>query len=419
MVATAAQIAANRANALRSTGPRTPEGKAASSRNALTHGAHASDDTILATSADTYLADFRAHFQPADALEAHLVAHLAVLASRRDRLQVAMDALLELNERHALIEHLHERYGLNNPNAFIDGQPSWQAALRRYDGNTYVDDRFPEPASDPALDPDPILCSLAYTLSGPRAAALFRHEASVDRRFTATLKELTALQTQRRAAAATEDASPSAGQLYEPTLQRALDRYLRDISPAQTSPLSDAAAPAVPAPSTHSTFAPVRSSPAVLPGACTPADESPRAQDAHLDVSGVTTFIHIPEGAPVHDADNQRLGSSMLLSGLAARGLHPEVTPPSPGSQVLQPDQSQSGSEDRDSATRPAQIKPGVVATAPNDRVSVNASPLHTQYEAAATHNPAENEPSTFLSVLPRHPNQPSTIPCDHWSSHG
>src|SRR5579862_4598879 len=106
MVATAAQIAANRANALRSTGPRTPEGKAASSRNALTHGAHASDDTILATAADTYLADSRAHFQPVGVREAHLVDHLAVLASRRERLDVALDALLGLNERHALIECL-------------------------------------------------------------------------------------------------------------------------------------------------------------------------------------------------------------------------------------------------------------------------------------------------------------------------
>ncbi len=37
MVATAA----NRANARRSSGPRIPEGKAASSRNALTHDVHA------------------------------------------------------------------------------------------------------------------------------------------------------------------------------------------------------------------------------------------------------------------------------------------------------------------------------------------------------------------------------------------
>jgi hypothetical protein len=37
-MATPAQISANQANAVRSTGPRTPEGKAASSRNALKHG---------------------------------------------------------------------------------------------------------------------------------------------------------------------------------------------------------------------------------------------------------------------------------------------------------------------------------------------------------------------------------------------
>jgi hypothetical protein len=108
MVATAAQIAANRANARRSTGPRTPEGKAISSRNALSHGAYADDDTILATAADTYLDDLRAHFQPANALEESLVEHLAVLAGRRKRLQLAMDALIELNERHALTEHLRE-----------------------------------------------------------------------------------------------------------------------------------------------------------------------------------------------------------------------------------------------------------------------------------------------------------------------
>src|SRR5262249_50505137 len=40
-MATERQIAANRRNALKSTGPRTPEGKARSSRNAVKHGAYA------------------------------------------------------------------------------------------------------------------------------------------------------------------------------------------------------------------------------------------------------------------------------------------------------------------------------------------------------------------------------------------
>jgi len=45
-MATAAQIAANRANAQHSTGPRTPEGKTASSMNALKHGADAASVVI-------------------------------------------------------------------------------------------------------------------------------------------------------------------------------------------------------------------------------------------------------------------------------------------------------------------------------------------------------------------------------------
>ena len=45
-MATAAQIAANRLNVQKSTGPRTPEGKAASSSNALKHGMDAASIVI-------------------------------------------------------------------------------------------------------------------------------------------------------------------------------------------------------------------------------------------------------------------------------------------------------------------------------------------------------------------------------------
>jgi hypothetical protein len=371
MVATAAQIAANRANARRSTGPRTAEGKAASSRNALTHGVHASDDTILATAADTYLADFRAHFQPVGVLEAHLVDHLAVLASRRERLHLAMDALLELNERHALTEHLHERYGINIPNGAALGQPSWQPAMRRYDGHDGPDPRRPELVSDPALDPDPILCSLAYTLSGPRAAALFRHEASVDRRFTATLKELTAMQAQRLATATAS--TPPAGPLFEPSLQRALDRHIRatasasDISlpspitaqvqilSTQNRPVHD---PAPAAPSTPEAPLPDRTQSATAPGG-SPAQRAQNEPDAALTTANASV---VPSGA---------------FAGLNTVG-----------------------------ATRS-------VAT-DQSRTLVQVRPPDQRNEAVMSWRPAEDEPTTFLSVLPRRPDEPSSIPA-HW----
>jgi hypothetical protein len=394
MVATAAQIAANRANARRSTGPRSPEGKAASSRNALTHGAHASDDTILATAPNTYLEDFRAHFQPANALEAHLVSHLAVLASRRERLHLAMEALLELNERHALIEHLHERYGVNTDTAFIDGQPSWQAALRRYDGNTYVDDRFPEPASDPDLDPDPILCSLAYTLSGPRATAISRHEAAVDRRFTATLKELTAAQTQRRAAAAataapTTSVVPPTTPLYEPRLQRALDHYLRETG-APARPHHDPPAPAILPSRALNTAAPTSD----------PISRQPFVATLPFPTPGVAGRASLPE---------QSQSARPAPQSCPPPEQH-EPTACAPAD-ANAPDAT---ADDRDAATRPVPsdrtIEPTAGAIPPSFGAALAAKLRENGIEPIVAAYLAGDD-STLLSVLPRHPDQPSLTP--------
>jgi hypothetical protein len=78
-MATAVQIAANRRNALKSTGPRTPEGKAVSRFNALQHGLDA--ESILLPGEDPeachrMVADYQAQFQPAFPLEE---AHLATI----------------------------------------------------------------------------------------------------------------------------------------------------------------------------------------------------------------------------------------------------------------------------------------------------------------------------------------------------
>jgi hypothetical protein len=78
-MATAAQIAANRANAQKSTGPRTFEGKGMSRFNALKHGLDARSVVIPGEDPDAYCrlaADYLWQFQPDTALEEFHVATL-------------------------------------------------------------------------------------------------------------------------------------------------------------------------------------------------------------------------------------------------------------------------------------------------------------------------------------------------------
>jgi hypothetical protein len=86
-MATAAQIAANRRNALKSTGPRTAAGKAVSSRNALRHGMTARAALVLGEDPQDFKR-FRAELlialAPRDARE-ELLAETAVHAAWRLR----------------------------------------------------------------------------------------------------------------------------------------------------------------------------------------------------------------------------------------------------------------------------------------------------------------------------------------------
>ena len=100
------QIAANRQNAQKSTGPKTEEGKSASSQNALKHGLTARQDVIAAESQELY--DFRrdqmfADLAPTGPIEAMLAERIVSLSWRLDRsvtIQTqVIDTLLEDFER--------------------------------------------------------------------------------------------------------------------------------------------------------------------------------------------------------------------------------------------------------------------------------------------------------------------------------
>jgi len=88
------QLDANRQNAQRSTGPRTPEGKAASSRNALTHGLTA-QQIVLETESqaefEEHAAELREEHQPSTPT-AHILVDQLIRASwklRRARIAEA------------------------------------------------------------------------------------------------------------------------------------------------------------------------------------------------------------------------------------------------------------------------------------------------------------------------------------------
>ena len=79
-MATPAQIAANKLNSQKSTGPKTPEGKAKSSRNRLTHGFFSPAALLPSEDGATFIAlinDLKAEFEPATTTEEILVEKMA------------------------------------------------------------------------------------------------------------------------------------------------------------------------------------------------------------------------------------------------------------------------------------------------------------------------------------------------------
>lgn len=142
-MATAAQIAANRANAAHSTGPRTADGKQRASRNSLKHGDFARRHGALAVRLlagesqagfsalrEAYLALYR----PAGEVQFFLVGRLTLAAWRLHRLAGlearVVSSLQDAALRHAsFIQSLTELRGLDVPDR-AGGDPVAEAFIR-------------------------------------------------------------------------------------------------------------------------------------------------------------------------------------------------------------------------------------------------------------------------------------------------
>lgn len=107
-----AQAKANQQNAKKSTGPKTPSGKAKASKNALTHGIYAAIPLLPGENQDklSQLADdISAAFAPTDAMEVSIVERIIIGTIRQIRLREAEAAKLRISmSDHMIAERIAE-----------------------------------------------------------------------------------------------------------------------------------------------------------------------------------------------------------------------------------------------------------------------------------------------------------------------
>jgi hypothetical protein len=127
----ARQLEANRRNALKSTGPRTPEGKLRASRNAVTHGLTARHEVLSIEDRAEYealRAALISEHQPVGVQELLLVTQVAAAFQRIQRIHLAQVAIFE--------QHLDEDESATGGATLANSMTRHAAAydvLRRYE----------------------------------------------------------------------------------------------------------------------------------------------------------------------------------------------------------------------------------------------------------------------------------------------
>jgi hypothetical protein len=149
---TEAKIIANRRNAQKSTGPRTPQGKALASQNSLKHGLSARQAVIGLESReefDLYRQQFLEELSPQTPVESMLAERIVTLSwrlKRSLRIQTqTIDALNTPKKPDPLIEKLKKRFNLNQFDSAQESQnQSHDLSLGRMAIKDFSNDRVLE-----------------------------------------------------------------------------------------------------------------------------------------------------------------------------------------------------------------------------------------------------------------------------------
>jgi hypothetical protein len=200
---TQAQIDANRENAKKSTGPRTAEGKAASSRNRLLHGLRANKHILVDENPEDFLILLHDHldrFQPIGDGEEKLVLRIAAAQWRLDRTLPMEAAIYRERLRKVAAQDQYEQkvYAQEKKNAVYRGEPQPPAP-------TLPDRR------------DVLARAFNIDSADPNSLAkLTRYETSIEHSIDRCLRQLKTFQAARIAATPRPDEHPGVGQAVPP-----------------------------------------------------------------------------------------------------------------------------------------------------------------------------------------------------------
>jgi hypothetical protein len=194
------QQAANRANALHSTGPKTPEGKAAVRLNACWHGLLARDVVLPGEDADAFedlLNQARANLSPVGPIEEFLVDRLTNDMWRLRRLERAESALLYSRIHGVKADRLAKEvrsYERTISDDFPSGRRITNEAAHAEASEALERAKYEQ-------DRDEVLLGRAIDADAKEGDAftkLARYERSLERSFHRTLDELRQIQEKRR-----------------------------------------------------------------------------------------------------------------------------------------------------------------------------------------------------------------------------
>ena len=222
---TEAQINANRENAKKSTGPRSAEGKAASSRNRLLHGLRANKHILLDEDPAEFLLLIHDHFdrfQPVGPGEEKLVLRIAADQWRLDRALPAEAGIYR--------------------DRFHDVAKKDEVRRHQYDNKKRDAEKYGDPVPPPPTPPaerDLLARAFNVDCEGPNSfARLARYESSIERYIDRCLRQLKTYQNTRLASSPDPANQPSpateTGQAVQPAEADAPSAQ----TPAATSPES-------------------------------------------------------------------------------------------------------------------------------------------------------------------------------------